>query len=188
MEHRTKILNYYNATHIDYRALWVGSNARAVHFGYYDEKATKHHDALLRLNEILATVARITTNDSVLDAGCGYGGSAMWLAEQVGCHVTGITLVPLQVAKGQRYVKERGLEDKANIREMDYAAISFPNGSFTVYWALESLVHAEDRQKVCSEAFRVLKKGGRIVIAEYTLREDPPLSAKERQALTIKQF
>ena len=181
MEHKEKILRYYNATYIDYRALWTGKSDRAVHFGYYDSKATKHRDALLRLNAVLADSVHITEKDNVLDAGCGYGGSAMWLAENIGCDVIGITLVPPQVLKGQRYVKERNLEGKVNILEMDFTQTIFPDEAFDVYWAIESLVHTEDRQKVFDEAFRILKKDGRIAIAEFTLREHPPLSNSERE-------
>jgi cyclopropane fatty-acyl-phospholipid synthase-like methyltransferase len=181
MEQKQRVLNYYNSTHIDYRVLWVGSDARAVHFGYYDDTAVTHRQALARMNEVLASGAHIKSSDVVFDAGCGYGGSAMWLAEHIGCHVTGVTLVPLQVAKGQKYLRERGLSDRVTILEGDYGQTGFPDESFDVYWALESLVHAQDRREVLLEAYRLLKPGGRIVIGEYTYRETPLLREGERK-------
>lgn len=183
MTHKEKLLNYYNATHIDYRVLWSGSDNRAVHFGYYDENTVKHGDALTRLNEVLAKAVKITESDRVLDSGCGYGGSGMWLAENIGSNVSGITAVPMQVAKGTRYIKERKLEKKVEILEMDYTQTTFPDRSFDVYWGLESIVHAEDRQEVINEAYRLLKTGGRIVIAEYTFRENPELTGEEKAYL-----
>lgn len=183
MNHKQKVINYYNATHIDYRALWTGTDDLAVHFGYYDERATNHREALMRINEVLADLITVSSEDKVLDAGCGYGGSAMWLAENFGSEVTGITLSPLQAAKGQRYVAERGLQSKVRILEGDYSNLPFQDETFDVYWALESWVHAENRQRVYAEAMRVLKPNGRIVIAEYTVRENPPLSGSERAYL-----
>jgi tocopherol O-methyltransferase len=180
MKHSDRVLNYYNATYLDYRVLWSGSADRAIHFGYYDEKAKNHRAAVIRLNEVLASKVGIQNTDTVLDAGCGYGGSALWLAKHLGCSVTGITLVPFQVEKGQRYAKERGLDANVQIFEMDFSHTSFPKESFEVYWALESLVHAENRDTVLLEASRVLKPNGRIVIAEYTLRENPPLASHEK--------
>jgi tocopherol O-methyltransferase len=181
MEHKQRIINYYDATHIDYRVFWTGGDNRAVHFGYYDDRTQDHSSALARMNEVLAEAAGIAREDVVIDAGCGYGGSAMWLAEAYGCDVTGITLSPLQAAKGQRYVQERGLSDKVRIREGDYSDLGYKNGFFSVYWALESLVHAEDRKRVIAEANRVLKPDGRIAIAEYTLRSG--LSPSEKSYL-----
>ena len=183
MQQKEKVINYYNATHIDYRALWSGDIDRAIHFGFYDDLAKNHRTAGLRLNQVLAEKVHIEDSDIVIDAGCGYGGSAFWLAEKIGCKVFGITLVPFQVVKGQRYLKERKLEDKVEILEMDFSNTTFDNESFSVYWALESLVHAENRADVLKEAYRLLKPGGRIVIAEYTLREKPPLSDNDKMYL-----
>ncbi|TSC61401.1 MAG: UbiE/COQ5 family methyltransferase [Parcubacteria group bacterium Athens0416_74] len=181
MNHTQRVIQYYDATHIDYRALWTGGDNRDVHFGYYDEKARTHRQALARLNEVLAEAARISQEDMVLDAGCGYGGSAMWLAETYGCNVEGITLSPLQAERGKRYIHERHLEQKVRITEGDYSALPYDSAHFDIYWAVESLVHAKDRRVVLDEAHRVLKLGGRIVIAEYTLRDD--LTNTEREFL-----
>ncbi|MHB1087081.1 MAG: methyltransferase domain-containing protein, partial [Minisyncoccota bacterium] len=126
-----------------------------MHFGYYDEKARTHRQALARLNEILAEAAHISREDMVLDAGCGYGGSAMWLAETYGCNVEGITLSPLQAERGKRYIHERHLEQKVSITEGDYSALPYDSAHFDIYWAVESLVHAKDRRVVLDEAHRV---------------------------------
>lgn len=181
--HQQRVIDYYDATHIDYRVLWVGDENRAVHFGYYDLSARDHQSALAQMNYVLARAVDITEKDNILDAGCGYGGSAMWLAKQYGCHITGITLSPLQAAKGQRYVRERQLQDNVQIMQGDYTVLPFEDDTFDVYWALESLVHADDRNKVLREACRVLRPGGRLVIAEYTLREEPALTGQEKEYL-----
>ena len=44
-------------------------------------------------------------------------------------------------------------------------------------------MHAENRNKVFEEASRVLRPGGRIIISEYTLREDPQLNHFEQNYL-----
>jgi tocopherol O-methyltransferase len=177
--HTKRVIDYYDATHIDYRVLWSGTRERAVHFGYYDEHARSHLSALARMNAVLAKAAAITREDNVLDAGCGYGGSAMWLAENIGCEVTGVTLSPLQAAKSKRYISERALKSKVNILEGNYEDLPFDNETFTVYWALESLVHASNRLRALREASRVLKRDARLVIAEYTVGEN--LSEREKQ-------
>lgn len=43
----------------------------------------------------------------------------------------------------------------------------FADGSFDVVWAFESLCHASEKAAFYSEAARVLRPGGRLVVAEY---------------------
>lgn len=56
----------------------------------------------------------------VLDIGCGWGGMAIYLAENYGVNVVGVTLSDEQHAMGQKRVKEAGLSDKVDIRLTDY--------------------------------------------------------------------
>lgn len=178
--HTERVRDYYDNTRLDYWILWTGKNNLAVHFGYCDEKVKNHAESLLRMNEVLADSAHISSKDAVLDLGCAYGGSSIWLAKNRGCQAMGLTIVPEQVEKGNQFVKKSGVADKVSILYGDYAHIPFSNNSFDVVWGLESFVHAEDRMKVYQEAYRVLKDKGRIVIAEYLLRENPSLLPQEQ--------
>jgi cyclopropane-fatty-acyl-phospholipid synthase len=58
--------------------------------------------------------------DHVLEIGCGWGGFAVYAAEQTGCRVTGLTLSREQAAAARALVQERGLEDSVRIQERDY--------------------------------------------------------------------
>lgn len=175
-----KVNKYYDSTVIDYKAFWMGSEDQAMHFGYYDERTKSHKDSLLKMNEVLAGLASISRNDKVMDAGCGYGGSAVWLAKNKGCEVVGLTVVPYQVKKAKEFAEKNNLLNKVSFRQEDYAHTSFPDNSFTVVWGLESIVHAESKKDFVNEAYRVLKIGGRILISDCMLRENPPLSDTEK--------
>lgn len=176
-----EVIKYYGSTVIDFKIFWSRSKDLALHCGYYDDGVKNHKDSLLKMNEILAKFADISKNDSILDAGCGYGGSAIWLAKNIGCEVVGITVFPYHVSEAKKYAKKYGVSDKVSFREEDYAHTSFSNGSFNVVWGLESIVHAESKKDFIHEAHRLLKKGGRILISEYMFRENPYLSADEKK-------
>jgi tocopherol O-methyltransferase len=175
-----RVVDYYKNTRLDYWILWMGRNDLAVHFGYYDKKVNNHRKSLLRMNEVMADSVNISSKDTVLDLGCAYGGSSIWLAKTRGCQAVGLTIVPEQVEKGNQFVKKLGVANKVSLKHADYAQIPFSNQSFDVVWGLESLVHAEDRMLVYREAYRVLKDGGRLVLAEYLLRENPSLFPQEQ--------
>ncbi|HTE57969.1 MAG TPA: methyltransferase domain-containing protein [Verrucomicrobiae bacterium] len=178
-----KVLAYYKSTNFDYEHFWSGRKALALHFGYYDSPQTPHEESLQKMNQKVAELAHVTGTDKVLDAGCGYGGSALWLAENCGCEVTGVTVVPYQVQKAQRAAASSPAANKLKFIQGDYANTGLPDGSFDIVWGQESIVHCEHKDKFVKEAFRLLKPGGRLVIAEYLLRDKPVLSTEEHERM-----
>ncbi len=82
-----RVLDQYKNTRLDYRLLWTGRDTLAVHFGYYDAGVRNHAESLQRMNEVLADAVQISNRDTVLDAGCGYGGSSIWLSKHRGCQM-----------------------------------------------------------------------------------------------------
>lgn len=178
-----KVRQYYNSSVIDYKLLWTGPKDLAIHFGYYTNDIKNHNDSLLKMNEVLAKLVDISPKDIVLDAGCGYGGSSIWLATHIGCKVTGLNIVPYQLKKAKEYAEKFNISNKVDFQNQDYSHSSFQNESFDVVWGLESIVHAENKENFIKEAFRLLKKKGRIIIAEYMLRDNPSLSNKETESL-----
>ena len=179
---QNSIITYYDATRLDYRVLWANRKNRAIHFGYYDEKHLSHSSALENMNRVMAKEAGISASDRVLDAGCGQGGSSLWLAENVGCHVVGITLVPHQVDVARIESKKRNLEDKLNFDIKDYTETGFKDESFSVIWACESVCHSKEKIAFYLEAFRLLKPGGRLVMAEY-IRQSRNLNSSDELVL-----
>ncbi|MBK8776621.1 MAG: methyltransferase domain-containing protein [Saprospiraceae bacterium] len=164
------IISYYDNTWFDYRVLWLNKRDRAVHFGYYETFTETHSEALKKLNLILAQKVNIMAADHVLDAGCGQGGSTFWIAENIGARVTGITLVPHQVEIARREAESRALTSLVDFSIQDYTQTIFDDASFDVVWACESLCHAGRKKDFYREAYRLLKPGGRLVIAEYIRR------------------
>lgn len=171
------IVAYYDQTRSDYGILWFRPDNRSVHFGYYEPGVTRHADALLNMNRQLADRAGIQAGAQVLDAGCGQGGSAVWLAQQRNALVVGITPVATQIADAQKFIRLRHVQDRVTVQLGDYQAMVFPDASFDVVWMCESLCHADDKGKVYAEAFRVLRPGGRLIVAEYMRTDDGPAAA-----------
>lgn len=164
--HKEAIIHYYETCENDYRLLWDLDHSRAMHAGFWDETTKSLRDALRRENEVLAQMADIKSTDKILDAGCGVGGSAIYLAQHYGCKVVGVTLSDHQVRKARQYALDANLTDLVSFHVMDYQRTSFPDQSFDVIWGIESICHAPDKRAFVKEAARLLKPGGRIIIAD----------------------
>lgn len=160
------IIDYYAATENAYKDSWDLDNSLAIHYGYWDENVKNFPQSLLRMNEVMIEAANIERTDNVLDAGCGIGGSSIFLAENVGCKVTGISLSERQVGKAEQLAVQKKIKDKVEFEVMDYCSTSFSNESFDIVWGCESICYAENKERFIKEAYRILRPGGRLVVAD----------------------
>lgn len=174
------IRKYYTATQFEYGLIWNWQlkTTPALHFGYYDEKATNHKEALVRVNEVLADFGEIKKGATIVDAGCGLGHSSEWLAIHLDANVTGITLVPKQVKTIEKRLAKKPVK---NVRFLvaDFLAMPFADNSVDVVWAIESVCHAHDKLLFYKEAYRVLKPGGKLLMADYDRSSRPMTAQKE---------
>ncbi|HEV8268669.1 MAG TPA: class I SAM-dependent methyltransferase, partial [Thermoanaerobaculia bacterium] len=68
----------------------------------------------------VASLARLTPGDSILEIGCGWGSFATLAAREYGCRVVGLTLSSEQADFARRRVEREGLSDRVEIRLADY--------------------------------------------------------------------
>jgi len=165
-DYHKRIIDYYRDTENAYKDSWDLNNSFAIHYGFWDDKVKSFPRSLLRMNEVMMEAAAIKQSDKVLDAGCGVGGSSIFLASVLGCNVTGISLSERQVEQAEANAKQRGVEHLVSFKVMDFCATDFPDASFDIIWGCESICYAEDKHEFVKEAWRLLKPGGRLVVAD----------------------
>lgn len=167
---RRIVAEYYKCTTIDYRLVWQNRRNLAFHFGYHEGSTRTHAEALENANRTLARLAGIAPGDRVLDAGCGVGGSCFWLATHLQARAVGIALGEDAIAQARRVAVNRGLEGAVRFDVADFTALPYADSSFDVVWALESVCHAQPKLDFYLEAHRVLRPGGRLVLADFMRR------------------
>ena len=125
---------------------------------------------------------KLPRGTTVLDVGCGIGGSSRILAKEYEFEVTGVTISPKQVQRATELTSQ-GVTAKFQVD--DALALSFPDNSFDVVWSIEAGPHMPDKAKYSSEMMRVLKPGGILVVADWNQRDDrqKPLNYWEKPVM-----
>jgi tocopherol O-methyltransferase len=150
------------ATHYDeldpfYREIW----GRHVHHGMWQTGRETQAQAVELLVDRLADRLALLPGQHVCDIGCGYGGTALRLAERNGTQVTGLTISPVQATQAQAIVRNTPL---VTVVCRDWLTNSYPNESFDAIYSIESSEHMIDKARFFQEAWRTLRPGGRLGI------------------------
>ena len=178
------VQGYYQHTELDYILFWSGAQTLARHLGFWMEGTRSHKESLINHNKRIAELVDINKKDIVLDAGCGVGGSSLWLANEYGIKVHGITLSEDQLKHANANLGIHGLDALVNYSKMDFHATDFPSETYTVVWAQESVSHSDNKRKFLEEAYRVLKPGGRLIVSDFFHAKEA-YTPKEQKLLDI---
>jgi MPBQ/MSBQ methyltransferase len=175
---------YYSEAGPDY-ASW--SHAYNMHFGYYrwGMNPLLREPMLEQMNIEILDRLRVPDNAParLLDMGCGLGATLRSLAARLPhASLTGITIVPWQIERAGQLNRTAPGRERIHLVHADYERSELPGASFDAVYALESSCHAHGRDKALflAEAHRLLRPGGRLVVADGFLRGDLPLIGPQR--------
>ena len=161
---------YYSEAGPDYAA-W--SREFNMHFGYYRAGVNPlRREAMLeQMNaEVLARLKLDgIAEPRLLDLGCGLGATLRSFTRRLPrARLLGLTRVPWQVENARTLNEAAGCGDRVRVMERDYEDTTLPSAAFDGVYALESSCHAHgtDKGALLAEAYRLLRPGGRLVVAD----------------------
>lgn len=166
------VIDYYDYCEIDYKMLWDLKKSLSFHLGYWNKDTKNISQALMKINEILADIAKIKKNDKIIDLGCGVGGTSIYLAKKYKANVTGISISNKQIESAKINAKKNNVSHVTNFFTKDYLNTEFKKDSFDVAWVLESMCYTPIKKNFIKEAHRLLKKNGRLIIADAFLSKE----------------
>ncbi|MFJ3978009.1 methyltransferase domain-containing protein [Streptomyces sp. NPDC090021] len=153
-----------------------------IHVGYWDDdQDLPIAEATDRLTDLVAERLAPQPGQRLLDVGCGNGLPALRIAQRRRVRVTGITVSRPQVEQASREAdgsEARGLVD---FQFADAMKLPYEDGSFEGAWAIESLLHMPDQSAALAEIHRVVRPGGRLVVADLCQRQ--PFTGEDRSVL-----
>lgn len=143
---------------------WGNSN-NCLNLGYWKNARTMD-EANINLAHLVGERCLLNKDDNLLDIGCGFGDQDFYFNRAFDVNnISGLNITPSQVAFANHKSKTLGLK---NIKFLEGSAtqIPFEDNSFNKIIALESAFHFKTREMFFKEAYRVLSKSGKIVIAD----------------------
>jgi ubiquinone/menaquinone biosynthesis C-methylase UbiE len=100
-----------------------------------------------------------TSENHVLDVGCGLGGAARFSASRYGSRITGIDLTAEYIETGKVLCKWVGLNDRISLYQGSALLMPFPDDAFDGAYMMHVGMNIEDKIQLCSEVYRVLRHG-----------------------------
>jgi SAM-dependent methyltransferase len=116
------------------------------------------------------SLGEIKEGDAVMDIGCGVGIDLIFAAKIVGPsgRVVGVEMVSEMLDRGKRNIKTMGLENVTFV-EGSAEKLDFPEDSFDVVISNGVFNLIPNKEGAVAEVFRLLKPGGRFMIADQLL-------------------
>ena len=169
------------------------SPKRAADYGlpnYFDMQAKMGHTKHLggaNATVKLAENCQLNPEKTLLYVGSGAGLSAIFIAQNFGCRVVGVDILPEMVKSAQRWADKKGLADQMEFQVGDAQDLPFEDNQFDAAMSESVNIFVPDKEKAISEYVRVVKPGGYVAMNEAIWVNNPSQKMREVMVEATKQ-
>jgi len=153
----------------EFFALWL-DETMMYSAAIFENQQTGLHDAQIARMRHICERLQLKPDDHVLEIGTGWGGFALFAAQNYGCRVTTTTISQEQYDKAKQRVDEAGLEDQITLLFEDFRKLQGQYDKLVSIEMIEAIDHAlfDTYFSKCSE---LLKADGAMLIQAITIAD-----------------
>lgn len=162
-----------------------GQSGLSIHRAVWGPGVTTRNVAIHFVDDLILTELRnVAPIPKVLDMGCGVGASLLYLAQRRAIVGEGITISPLQASHATELFESARM-NTLRCCSGNFLALPSDIHDVDLAFSIEAFVHSPDVVGYFSQAARVVRPGGKLIVCDDFLSQrashDP--SAKEREWL-----
>jgi cyclopropane fatty-acyl-phospholipid synthase-like methyltransferase len=178
------VADYYDSNTRRFLALGGGARSHSIHRALWGPGVTDNDAAANQVNVLIGDLVEslpVSADFSLLDLGCGVGGTLFELARRFPqSKLHGVTISKRQCTLAQGFADRLGFASRCMFHHGDFESIDL-GMSADVAIAVESMVHAQSMSAFLASAFRHLASGGTLVVVDdfIAAREQPDGTALE---------
>tara|TARA_R110001599_G_scaffold25289_1_gene90617 strand:- start:28 stop:894 length:867 start_codon:yes stop_codon:yes gene_type:complete len=171
-----QIAHYYDANTRNFLRFGGAADTGAIHRAIWAPGIDSREDAFLYLNRLIADAIRpllsaAPLDTHLIDLGCGVGGTAKFIANELGIRVTGISISATQIEIAKQRIQDSPPQERIDFICADFDALP-ELGQADALCAIESFVHSRDATKFFSQAAAALRPKGRLIVCDDFLGDD----------------
>lgn len=163
---RKNIAAHYDLSN-DFYQLWLDETMAYSSAIFLDESASLA-DASRHKFDLICQKLALKPDDHLLEIGTGWGGFAVYAAENYGCRVTTTTISDQQYQYTRRLIAERGLESRVTLLDRDYRDLTGQYDKLSSIEMIEAVGH-EFLHTYFAKCNDLLRPGGRLVLQAITI-------------------
>jgi cyclopropane-fatty-acyl-phospholipid synthase len=177
---RKNVHHHYDIGNDFYR-LWLDEEM-VYTCAYFPTPSATLEEAQVAKMDLVCRKLRLQPGDRVIEAGCGWGSLALFMARNYGAHVRAFNISAEQMAYARDRAKREGLSDRVDFIEEDYRAV---RGTCDVFVSVGMLEHvgARDYPALGSVINRTLAPDGRALLHFIGRNYSAPLNAWIRRRI-----
>jgi len=183
-EYETMVNSFYDLVTDFYEWGW----GQSFHFAPRVQGET-FNESIKRAEHYIALRLGLKEGVKALDVGCGVGGPMRNIQQFSNADITGVTLNEYQVRVGNKYCKQKGVDDKSRLIQGDFQKLpeKFEAGSFDAAYGIEATCHSPDRVVCFSGVNRCLKKGGLFAGYDWIVLPEKGYDGKNVNHVRVKE-
>ncbi len=196
------VFRYYNDCWDNRFIKGHNSISHACHYGFYNEPErddlnntqNEYDKSKKELNKKLIEIIDKEKYDNLtmLDAGCGYGGTILDLLNYyTNSYIYGITLTDTQIKYTNNIINLNNNEKNAEVIFGNFNNYSFDINTsvkYDIIYFIESICHSECKEKTIEFALSMLKNNGKIIIFDYFENVDNDLGKGILDFVALEQI